>query len=243
MSQSLYGNPYQTPVANAPVDVRVAFLRKVGGLTFGGLVISAITAVMSTMAVVEIEALQGRWVSLGVMLGAIFASQWVGGSLVNANDKSTQIAGFVLGTGLQGVAMGYLLLTAVTLSSQLYANPFVFLIQAMSLVGLTVLGMVLYLMTGPKQLSMIGSVMATLSLPLLGLMVLSFIFPMGGIVGILINIVFVALSAGGLLYNLNQVMHQMSTDRVVPAAYHVTLGVLTLFWNVLTLLMRLQDRR
>lgn len=243
MSQSLYGNPYQTPVANAPVDARVAFLRKVGGLTFGGLVVSAITACMSTMAVIAVPALQGRWVSIAVMLGAIFASQWVGGSLVNSNDKSTQIGGFVLGTALQGVAMGYLLLSAVMLSSQLYANPFVFLIQAMSLVGLTVLGMVLYLMTGPKQLSMIGSVMATLSLPLLGLMVLSFVFPMGGVVGLLINIVFVALSAGGLLYNLNQVMHQMSTDRVVPAAYHVTLGVLTLFWNVLTLLMRLQDRR
>ena len=53
---------------------------------------------------------------------------------------------------------------------------------------------------------------------------------------------FVALSAGGLLFNLNHVMHRMSTDMVVPAAYHVTLGMLVLFWNVLSLLMRLQRR-
>lgn len=242
MSQSLYSNPYQTPVANAPEAARVAFLRNVGGLTFGGLVISAITALASTAAVVAIPALQGQWVSLGIMLGAIFASQWVGGALVASPDRSTQLGGFVLGTALQGVAMGYLLLTAMVLSSQLYSNPFVFLFQAMGLVGLTVVGMVLYLLTGPKKLSMIGSVMATLALPMLGLMVLTWVFPVGGFFGLLINVGFVALSAGGLLYNLNQVMHQMTTDRVVPAAYHVTLGVLTLFWNVLTLLMRLQRR-
>jgi FtsH-binding integral membrane protein len=242
VSQSLYSNPYQTSVADAPVPARVAFLRKVGGLTFGGLAISAVTALVSTLAVATIPVLQSGWVPLVVMLGAIFASQFVGGSLVNSEDKTTQLAGFVLGTGLQGVAMGYLLLVAGSLSVQIYGNPFVFVFQAMALVGLTVLGMVLYLLTGPRKLSFIGSLMATLSLPLLGLMVITWIFPVGGIFGILINVGFVALSAGGLLYNLNQVMHQMSTDRVVPAAYLVTLGVLTLFWNVLTLLMRLQRR-
>jgi hypothetical protein len=35
----------------------------------------------------------------------------------------------------------------------------------------------------------------------------------------------------------------MSTNMVIPAAYHIALGILTLFWNVLVLLMRLQDRR
>jgi uncharacterized YccA/Bax inhibitor family protein len=77
---------------------------------------------------------------------------------------------------------------------------------------------------------------------MLALMVISFVFPIGGPFGILLSVVFVGLSAGGLLFNLNQVMHRMSTDMVVPAAYHVTLGMLVLFWNVLSLLMRLQRR-
>jgi len=138
--------------------------------------------------------------------------------------------------------MGYLLLTATIASAELYSNPLIFLGQAFSLVGLTVLGMVAYLMTGPKNLSMVGSALSTLALPMLALMVFSWFFPVGGIFGILISAGFVAISAGGLLYNLNAVMHSMRTSDTVPAAYHVTMGILVLFWNVLVLLMRLQRR-
>jgi FtsH-binding integral membrane protein len=236
-------NPFSVPVSDAPIAARVSFLRQVGVLTLGGLLVSGITGLLSTGAVLLVPILQNQWVALGVMLGAIFASRGIGGSMVAAEERSTQIMGFLVGTALQGVAMGYLLLSAVVLSIQLYDNPMVFLLQAMGLVGLTVCGMVAYLLTGPKNLSIVGSVLTTLSLPMLGLMVLSFIFPIGGTFGILISAGFVVLSAGGLLYNLNQVVHQMSTRDTIPAAYHVTMGVLTLFWNVLVLLMRLQDRR
>ena len=58
----------------------------------------------------------------------------------------------------------------------------------------------------------------------------------------LVLVVFVVVSAGGLLYNLNHVIHHMSTEMHVPAAYHITLGILVLFWNILVLLMRLQRR-
>jgi FtsH-binding integral membrane protein len=235
-------NPYQVPVAEAAVDARVEFLRKVGGMTFLGLVFAGIASMVSMAAVISIPALQNQWVSLGVMLGAIFGARFVGDSLVNQPDRSTQLAGFAVGTGLQGIAMGYLMLAAVLLSIDLYSNPVVVLGQALGLVGLTVVGMVAYLLSGPKNLSMIGGAMAALSLPMLALMVISFVFPIGGPFGILLSLLFVGLSAGGLLFNLNQVMHQMSTDRVIPAAYHVTLGMLVLFWNVLSLLMRLQRR-
>jgi FtsH-binding integral membrane protein len=235
-------NPYLVPVAEAPVDARVAFLRKVGGTTFVGLVFAGLASMVSMAAILTVPALQNQWVSLAVMLGAIFGSRFIGDSMVNSEDRTTQLAGFAVGTGLQGVAMGYLMLAAILLSAELYSNPLILLGQALGLVGLTVVGMVAYLLTGPKNLSLIGGAMAALSLPMLALMVISFVFPIGGPFGILLSLLFVGLSAGGLLFNLNQVMHQMSTDRVVPAAYHVTLGMLVLFWNVLSLLMRLQRR-
>ena len=235
-------NPYGVPVSRAPAEARVGFLREVGLLTGGGLVVSALTATLSAAALIAVPALMGRWVSLAIMLGAIFGARAIGGSLVRSPERGTQLLGFLAGTGLQGVAMGYLLLTAVLLSAQLYSNPLIFLGQAFALVGLTVLGMVAYLMTGPKNLSMVGSVLSTLSLPLLALMVFSWFFPVGGVFGIIISVGFVAISAGGLLYNLNAVMHSMRTTDTVPAAYHVTMGILVLFWNVLVLLMRLQRR-
>lgn len=235
-------NPYRVPAMEAPVDARVAFLRKVGALTLGGLAITGLVSVAMAALIVAEPLLLSRWVSLAVMLGAIFGSQWIGRSLVASPSSATQISGFVAGTALQGVAFGYLVLMAVAVSASAYANPFVLLLQAVGLVGLTVLGMVGYLLTGPKNLSVIGGAMSALALPMLALMVLTWVFPIGGIAGILLSVVFVGLSAGGLVYNLNVVMHQMGTDEVVPASYHVTLGILTLFWNVLVLLMRLQRR-
>jgi len=236
-------NPYAIPVAEAGVDERVAFLRKVGLWTSLGLLVAGVTSVLSAGAVVVVPALQNQWVSIAIMLGSIFAAQYVGRSLVSRADAQSQTLGFFLGTALEGVAMGYLILTATILSIQVYANPIMFIAQALGLVGLTILGMIAYLMTGPRQLNWIGAGLATLGIPMLILMVVSFVFPIGGTIGLLISVAFVVLSAGGLLYNLNLVIHQMSTNMVIPGAYHITLGILTLFWNVLVLLMRLQDRR
>jgi len=235
-------NPYGVPVARAPAEARVGFLREVGLLTGGGLIVSGLTATISAAAILAVPMLLNRWVAMIVMLGAIFGSRALGGSMIRSPARSTQLAGFLAGSGLQGIAMGYLLLTATIASAELYSNPLIFLGQAFSLVGLTVLGMVAYLMTGPKNLSMVGSALSTLALPMLALMVFSWFFPVGGIFGILISAGFVAISAGGLLYNLNAVMHSMRTSDTVPAAYHVTMGILVLFWNVLVLLMRLQRR-
>ncbi len=235
-------NPYATPASHAPVEERVAFLRRVGMLTFGGLTIASVAAVVSAGAIIAVPALSSGWIPMIIMLGAIFASRFVGSSLVMSPVPTTQYAGFVLGSGLQGVAMGYLILSAVLLSAELYGNPLMMIGQAMGLVGLTMLGMVAYLLTGPKNLSYIGGMLSMLSMPMLALMVMSFVIPIGGPFGILLNVLFIAISAGGLLYNLNSVLHTMDTRMHVPAAYHVTLGVLVLFWNVLTLLMRLQRR-
>ena len=102
--------------------------------------------------------------------------------------------------------------------------------------------MVMYLLTGPRNLSMIGGALSVMTLPMLGLMVIGLFFPFGGVFGLLLSVGFVAMSAGGLLFNLNQVIHRMSTDQVVPAAFHITIGILVLFWNVVTLLMKLQRR-
>jgi hypothetical protein len=237
-----YSNPYAVSVVEASDDARSAFLRKVGLWTAGGLLFAGATSVVSTGAIALIPALQNQWVSLGVMLGAMFGSQAIGRSAVYSESAGTRTLGFVAGTGLQGVAMGYLLFSAMLFSWSLYANPLVFLIQGLALVGLTVLGMVAYLLTGPKNLSMVGGLLSAMTLPMIGLMIVTAVWPVNGVFGILMSLLFVGMSAGGLLYNLNAVMHRFSTDMVVPAAYHVSLGILVLFWNIVTLLMKLQRR-
>jgi len=85
---------------------------------------------------------------------------------------------------------------------------------------------------------------ANLRGPMLALMAVSFIFPslFGGTVGLLLSVVFVVVSAAGLLYQINVVLHRLKTNQHVEGSYMITLGILILYWNILTLLMRLSRR-
>lgn len=237
-----YSNPYAVSVVEASDDARSAFLRKVGLWTGFGLLLAGSTSVVSTAAVALIEPLQNRWVALAVLFGTMFGAQAIGRTMVHSPNGATRTTGFVLGMALEGVSMGYLVLSAVLASWSLYGNPLAILGQGLAVVGLTVLGMVAYLLTGPKNLSWLGGILSAAFLPMIAVMLFAVVFPMNGTMGILMGLLFVGLSAGGLLYNLNAVMHRMSTDMVVPAAYHVSMGILVLFWNVVQLLLRAQRR-
>lgn len=229
---------YAQPVIYADESARSAFLRKVGTWLAGGLTIAAVSAALSAMTVAPMIFGMGEngWMAnLVLVFGAMFVAQNVGRGMVRSNNKTM---GFVLGTSAMGVAMGPLILVAVMVAG----GTLEIVMQAGGLTALTVFGMCAYLWSGPKNLSMIGSAMSVLGLPALILMGISFVFPIGGPLGIMVSMVFVALSAGGLVYNLNQVLHVASTTQVVEAAYEIALGVIVLFWNVLSLLIRMRGR-
>ena len=88
---------------------------------------------------------------------------------------------------------------------------------------------------------MLGAVLSAVGIPMIVLMVVSFAFPglFSGPVGIGLTALFVLISAGGLLYQINTVLHKLRTDMHIEGAYLITLGVLVLFWNILSLLMSL----
>ncbi len=228
-------------VSEAPVESRVAFLRKVAGLTFVGLSVSALTS-MATAGLIMALQLYSTVAQLVILFGSYAVAHYGARSLVFSQSAATRYVGFFTGAVFQGIAMGYLVLTAVLMSSELFGNPLALIFQALALVGLTTVGLTAYLLTGPKNLSYLGAALSALSLPMLGLMVLTFVFPVNGVLGLLMSLVFVGVSVGGLLYQLNSVMHQMAARMHVEASYMVMMGILVLFWNILVLLMRLQSR-
>lgn len=238
-------DPYEVlPVAMAEEPARVAYLRQVGVLTLGSLLITATAAVAWFYLAFEVapELLRQTYVMLGIMLGGIYGAQFIGNSMVASQNGGTRVAGFVIGSSLSGIAISYMLGFASMLAYEVYGNPYTLILQAGGIVAATVVGMVIYLLTGPRQLNTLGSVLSVIWLPMLGLMAFSWLFPVGGVLGIVIGLVFVGVSAGALLYSLNQVMHQMSTDQVMAGAFHISTGIVILFWNVLSLLMRLTSR-
>lgn len=231
------------PLSVADTSTRVAYLQRVLAITVLGLTIAAVTGFASAGVIASTPGLQGRWTSMGVILGAYGVANFVAPSFVYSRNPGSQWAGFLLGSTFQGIAMGYLLLAAMIVSGANTGNPLLLIGEALGLTAMTALGLCAYVWSKPRELSLIRGMMSALFLPMLLLMVVSFVFPIGGPLGIALTGIFVVMSAAGLLYQMNKVLHELDTDMHVPGAYMITMGVLILFWNLLMLLMRLQDRR
>lgn len=233
------------PLAQAAPDARVAYLQRVLLWTTGGLAVAGVTGV-AMAAVLWVVASAGFTMVLGGIpamigiLGCFFVAQSVARRMVFGQAK---VAGFLVGAVFQGLSMGWLLLSAVLIGLQT-GQPFGLISMAMGLTALTAGGMTAYVWTGPREFSMLGAGLSALGIPMLILMVASFAFPgfFGGTLGLVLTAVFVLVSAGGLLYQINQVVHKLRTDQHVEGAYMITLSVLVLFWNLLSLLMRLNRR-
>jgi FtsH-binding integral membrane protein len=181
-----------------------------------------------------------QWVSLAIILGSYGIAQWVAPKMVFGEQK---VLGFGIGAVFEGIAMGYLLLAAMTMGAA-QGNPLGLVTLALMMTGLTGLGMTAYVWTSPREFSFIGAALSALSLPMLILMGVGLVFPalFGGVFGILFSGLFVVISAAGLLYQVNQVFHKLDTRQHIEGAFLIMMGLLVLFWNILVLLMKLNRR-
>ncbi len=225
------------PVIEAPAEERVEYLKKTGLYTAISLTIAAFSAVFSTLFIAPV--ITGRWTSLIVILGSWGIAHYVAPRFVFGTAKQ---AGLVLASVFEGVAFGFLLLTALYVSAAAHGNEFVLIGQAMAATALTAFGMVGYLWANPKDFSFIGAGLSMLGLPMLCLMGITFIFPIGGTLGLMIAAGFVVFSAAALLYSTNTVLHDLDTSMHIEGAYMISMALLTLLWNILVLLMRLTSR-
>ncbi len=229
------------PVARASEADRLAFLRRTLAWTFGGIAIASTTSVASAVGIATMPQLMSGYMPMILILGMWAVTNYVARPMVFGGAK---VAGFVLGTAAQGVAMGFLLLAAIIVSASAIGNPFALIALAMGMTFFAGLGMTAYVFTVRRDFSLIGAGLSALFIPMLILMAVSFAFPaaFGGGIGIALSAVFVLISAAGLIYQLNQVIHDFRTDMHVEGAYTISIGILVLFWNILSLLMRLTRR-
>jgi FtsH-binding integral membrane protein len=170
-------------------------------------------------------------------MGSFAVAQWVAPKLVFGEQK---VLGFLLAAVFEGIAFGWLLLSAVMLGLQT-GNPFGLIFSALGLTGLTGAGLTAYVWSSPREFKLLGAALSALFVPMLILMAVSFIFPglFGGPLGIALAGLFVVISAGGLLYQINTVLHRLRTDMHMEGSYLITMGILVLYWNILSLLMSL----
>ena len=231
------------PLEHASAVDRVTYLQRVMLYTAGGLTVSGAVGMITAAAIYIGGAIApalvfNQWFMMAVILGSFGIAQYAAPRLVFGESK---LLGFGLAVVFQGIAMGYLLLAALMMT--LGDVPWL-IGAAVGLTASTGVGMAAYVWTKPREFSFIKAGLAALSLPMLVLMGVSFVFPslFGGPLGLALSAVFVVVSAAGLLYQVNQVIHRLRTDMHIEGAYLITMGILVLFWNILTLLMRLTRR-
>jgi FtsH-binding integral membrane protein len=229
------------PLEGAPAEARAAYLRRVLGLVLLGLVITALTGFVSMFAIATEPRILYGYAPMAIILGCWAVTNYLAPRLVFGKAK---LAGFLLGTVFQGVSLGFLLLVAILFSKQEFGSPFHLIFTALTLTVLSGMGLALYTTIQRRDFSMIGAGLGVVSLPMLGLMAVSFAFPqwIGGTAGIVVSGIFVLVSAAGLLYQIDRVLHHYTTEMHVEGAYTITIGVVILFWNILSLLMRLRRR-
>ncbi|MDP2308445.1 MAG: Bax inhibitor-1 family protein [Pseudomonadota bacterium] len=234
------------PLARATEAQRTAYLRRTLGLTVLGLGIASVTGIVTSIGLAFMPGMLSGYLPMIIILGMWAVSNFVAQPMVFRGPAGApaKAVGFALGTASQGVAMGFLLLVAAYASAAALGNPFTLIALAMGLTGFTGLGMAAYVWTDRKDFSLIGAGLSAMTIPMLILMAVSFAFPsfIGGTLGIVMSAVFVVISAAGLVYQLNKVIHEYDTDMHIEGAYTISMGLLVLFWNILSLLMRLTRR-
>ena len=229
------------PIALAPPEVRSTYLRRVFGTTVLGLALASIVGVASAWFIASQPGLLSGYAPMAIILGCWALTNFVARPMVFGNAKW---AGFFLGTIAQGVSMGFILLLGLVISQQVYANPFRLIATALGVTVATAVGLGIYAADGRREFTLLRAGLAAVSIPMLILMAVTFAFPnfIGGTAGLVVSGIFVVVSAAGLLYQLNLVMHEFTEDMPVEGAYLLTIGVLVLFWNILSLLSRLTRR-
>ena len=223
-----------TPAITGPAAERVAFMRKVGTLTFGGLAVAAVSAVVSlyTIAVPVLQHLPGIALSL-LVLGSFLFSNVVCRKLVYGEQK---MVGFLLASAVEGITVSLLL--AITVLRFGGDEGFGIIVQAIGLTGATAAGLLAYAWFNKSDFNWLRAALSTIGIPMLVLMAVTAFFPIGGTMGVILCAAFVLISAAGLLYQLNTVVHALDENQTVEGAYEVTMGVLVLLWNILSLLNR-----
>lgn len=225
------------PAFVAPVEERSAFLRRVALWTFGGLLITTLATLFSMVAIVPAVLKGGTWAILAVVYGSFLGSQTLARGMVYGNAK---VPGYLLGCSLQGVALGFLL--RITLAMSGVAEGLRTIGYALALTMLASLTMLAYVSIQKRQFSMLSAGLSMAFIPMLILMGLQIVFPIGGTFGLIIAAVFLLVSVATMLWKLNYVLHELPTTRAAEGGYELSLSIVILFWNLLSLMNRLRGR-
>jgi FtsH-binding integral membrane protein len=225
----------------APLDARLAFIRR----TYLHLAaaIGLLVAVSWALFTADVGLRALEWMNGGGTLrlllafGGLMAATWFATGLAfSARSQSLQYLGLIAYTLVQALFLSPLLTIAVR------AFPGQHLLEAAA--GLTLLtfgGLTCFVLTTKKDLTFLRPILFVAMLVSIGVCAASWIF--GFNLGLIYTGAMILFSAGVILYQTSNLVHRFRTDQHVGASLGLLAGVISLFVQILVLLMQLQGGR
>lgn len=236
-------NPYRSlevpPAAFAAASERAAFLKKVYGILFLGILGFAATLygcaavpAMNDMAWGVARLIYGQrfgWlIYMGVFLAGSFAVQAL------AEKRPVNVLAF----GGWVVLMGFLVAPIVLIADQQQGAEVI--TQASGLTALVFGGLTAYVLWTGADFKWMGGVLAMLGFGLFATCLLGWLI--GFSLGLWFSALVVLMSAGYVAYNTSQILHRMPANMAMSAAILLFTDVVLLFKHILILMMSLNNR-
>ena len=225
-----YAEVNQIPVASLGEDARTAFIRK----TYTHLLIAIALFISieyvffsTTMASTILETMSHvPW--FVIIIGFIGASWVAQGMADRAQSYPAQYAGLILFVVVEAIFFVPLLWMAEQKADGIIQNAAI--VTALGFSGLTI-----FAFTSKKDFSFLRGIISMGFMLAMGAIFAGWIF--GFQLGLIFDVLMVALACGSILYNTSGVIRTYPEDRYVAAALSLFAGVALLFWYVLRIFM------
>lgn len=224
-----------TAAADAPLDLRLGFLRRTYAHIAGAV---ALFILLSTLVYsmgfgeAMIRAM-GNSRGIGLLLiGGFVVLGWLSRALTQSEAGiGIQYAGFALYVVLETVIFAPILYVAATYDPTA-------LTSAAIVSGLTFGGLTAYVLTTKKDFSFMGPVLFGGFMLALGAIICGALF--GFELGIWFSVIMVGLAVGAILFSTSKALLTYRTDQHVAAATELFAALATLFYYVLRLFLQMR---
>ena len=219
-------------VIDAPVDVRVAFIRRtylhLAGAIAMFVLLSWVFQMTGFGAMLAALTLGARFGWL-ILLGGFMVVGWAASAMAHASkSQGVQYGGLALYTLAEAVIFAPLLFIASRLASSVLPTA--------ALITLLVFGALsAYVLVTKTDFSFLRTALFIGSIVAVGLILCGAFFGLN--LGTWFSVAMIVFASGAILYSTSRVMHEYESDQHVAAALELFAAVALLFWYVLRLVM------
>ncbi|MGE0431790.1 MAG: Bax inhibitor-1 family protein [Planctomycetota bacterium] len=223
---------YKETAGTMGTEARLAFLRRVYGWFFLGVIVSAIAAAASAaLCAPYLREITSNWVWLGI-IGAYFVLSMIFNQLILKRETA------VLGLSLQSVAQGLLFGPLIAIALLVANGEPTLVFQALGITGLVFGGLTGYVFITKQDFSFLRGALVIGSLTFLGVIIISLVS--GGTSSVLslgICGFGIMLASGYVLYDTSQIVNKYGDGDEVIAAACLHADFALMLWYVLRILI------